>query len=167
MSNFLISPPLSRSELHSAVQPAVNAFGNHASTTQCPLQILAEGVGLAVRGRKREVRRLIPDLQLRGTSAPRAWSGPGRDSRTAPHAATASDSRPSTPHACLIPSPPLAFRERTTLPQVRIRTMMSRHECETNSGAARGVRHCVDPRGCLQLRVEVDAAGAERRTRSI
>src|SRR5262249_22708734 len=35
-----ISPPLSRSELHSAVQPAVNALGNHPSTTQRPRRSL-------------------------------------------------------------------------------------------------------------------------------
>jgi hypothetical protein len=29
--------PLSRSDLHSAVQPPVNAFGNHANTTVFPL----------------------------------------------------------------------------------------------------------------------------------
>jgi len=34
-SNCRIWLPLSRSDLHSAVQPPVNAFGNHASTTAC------------------------------------------------------------------------------------------------------------------------------------
>src|SRR5262245_59986803 len=32
-----MTEPLSRSDLHSAVQPPVNAFGNHATTTVCPL----------------------------------------------------------------------------------------------------------------------------------
>jgi hypothetical protein len=40
VSNFRMSPPLSRSELHSAVQPPVNAFGNHASTTHFPFKSL-------------------------------------------------------------------------------------------------------------------------------
>ena len=34
-SNSRILSPLSRSDLHSFVQPPVNAFGNHASTTAC------------------------------------------------------------------------------------------------------------------------------------
>ena len=33
--NRRISSPLSRSDLHSAVQPLVNALANHASTTTC------------------------------------------------------------------------------------------------------------------------------------
>ncbi len=35
-SNARINWPLSRSALHSAVQPPVNALGNHASTTVLP-----------------------------------------------------------------------------------------------------------------------------------
>ena len=34
-SYFLIMSPCSASDLHSIVQPRVNAFGNHASTTAC------------------------------------------------------------------------------------------------------------------------------------
>jgi hypothetical protein len=34
-SNARIWSPLSRSDLHSFVQPPVNAFGNQASTTAC------------------------------------------------------------------------------------------------------------------------------------
>src|SRR5438552_19070546 len=43
-SNLRISSPLARSELHSAVQPPVNALGNHARTTVLPLSCESEYV---------------------------------------------------------------------------------------------------------------------------
>src|SRR3954470_4575216 len=96
VSNFRIFPPLSRSELHSAVQPAVNAFGNHASTTHLPLRsLLREYVLPSVAG---SVKSGAGSPTL--SSAAGAWGAAGVASR--PHATSASGSR----HTAFLIDPP-------------------------------------------------------------
>ena len=64
-SYFRIISPFSASDLHSMVQPCVNAFGNQATTTAfLPLKS-DELVGLAVGRLQAEIGGLIADLQLR------------------------------------------------------------------------------------------------------
>ena len=58
-----MSSPLSRSELHSAVQPPVNALGNQARTTVLPLRSASECI-LPSDPLQREVRGLVPDVQI-------------------------------------------------------------------------------------------------------
>src|SRR3954451_6199149 len=102
-SNFRIFPPLSRSELHSAVQPAVNAFGNHASTTHLPLRsLLREYVLPSVAGRVKSGAG-SPTL----SSAAGAWAAAGLASR--PHANRASGSR----HRAFLIEPPLRENNST------------------------------------------------------
>ena len=62
----LRASPFSRNDLHSAVQPPVNAFGNQAMTTAFLPLNSDERVGLAVGALQREVGGLVADLQLVG-----------------------------------------------------------------------------------------------------
>ena len=65
---FLIMSPCSASDLHSIVQPWVNAFGNHASDDGLLALEVRELVGLAVARLKAEIWGLVTDLQLRSGS---------------------------------------------------------------------------------------------------
>ena len=78
-SNARINGPLSRRAWHSAVQPAVKAFGNHASTTVLP-RSFDERVGLAVARLQREVGRRIARPSAPAARAPVAGQPHGPES---------------------------------------------------------------------------------------